>query len=170
MTTPATIPGSTVLSKNARPARAFRRGGLARRTIPGRPFAPRGGRGAGRTTKPSRLLRGAGTRGFRLGPTSRAILGPLADPGEPLLTIEDAAELSRVHPKTIERAIARGEIVASDLGEPGARRPVVRIEPAELRGWWQRRRRQPAKPLKLPTGSADPVAAGRLTVTDEMGR
>lgn len=91
---------------------------------------------------------------------------------EPLLNIDQAAALSDLSPKTIERAIQRGELVASDLGEPGARRPTVRIEPDELRSWWERRRRARTQHLSASSNRVQSESAprGRLMVTEGMGR
>jgi excisionase family DNA binding protein len=48
-----------------------------------------------------------------------------------LLTVAEVADRCRVHPKTVMRAIARGELEALRLGERGA----YRIRPEDLDSW-----------------------------------
>jgi hypothetical protein len=103
---------------------------------------------------------------------SLAELGELPDVA--LLSLEEAAALSHVHEDTVRRAADRGELPLIELSEPGARRPLVRVELGELRAWWQRRSRDAHRdsPSPLPPRRTARTleSHGTLRVSADMGR
>lgn len=58
-----------------------------------------------------------------------------------LLTVTEVADVCRVNPKTVTRAIARGELRASRLGATGA----LRLRPADVDAWIDARVTQPRR-------------------------
>jgi excisionase family DNA binding protein len=89
-----------------------------------------------------------------------------------LLTTEQVAAACQVSTKTIYRAIARGRLVASQLGRGGA----YRVRPQDMERWITGSRvdRRAAEPAKaVTTLRSRPMrrrAGGRLEVTEGMGR
>jgi excisionase family DNA binding protein len=49
----------------------------------------------------------------------------------PALTVQEAAKLLSVHPETIRRAVARGELAAAKLGR------MLRISPQDLDAYYR---------------------------------
>ena len=88
-----------------------------------------------------------------------------------LRTVEWIAERFQVSPKTVRRAIDRGELEAYQLGERGA----TRATDTAILAWLQSRRVRPREPagdtpapdLTVPQPSG---RRGRLALTPEMGR
>jgi excisionase family DNA binding protein len=61
--------------------------------------------------------------------------GKITDPGvrfEPLLDSEEAADLLKIHPKTLQRMARRGEVVGIRIGK------LWRFRASELNEWLQR--------------------------------
>ena len=88
-----------------------------------------------------------------------------------LLTPADVAERCQVSSKTVLRAIHRGSLAASRLGESGA----FRIRSGDVEAWIEASRVAPARRAESssPTVRAPlPAerAVGRLRLTAEMGR
>jgi excisionase family DNA binding protein len=87
-----------------------------------------------------------------------------------LLTPADAAERCQISTKTVLRAIHRGRLRASRLGEHGA----YRMHAADVDAWIEASM-LPAPPVQRPATQA-PLRApaepssGRLVLTPEMGR
>jgi excisionase family DNA binding protein len=86
-----------------------------------------------------------------------------------LLTTAEVAERLRLHPKTVERAIRRGELRA---WRPSAAGPW-RIHPEWIDHWIDARATRPGAARNrlggMPT-LAQPSGEGRLEVTPGMGR
>lgn len=94
-----------------------------------------------------------------------------------VLTLEQAAEVCGVHPKTVQRAISAGDLRASQVAKRGAW--VIAVE--DFYDWLDRRANRPravpaAEPIQPVPAAAPPLRrrgsppAGRLSVTDGMGR
>src|SRR3954452_645470 len=89
---------------------------------------------------------------------------------ERLLTPSDVADRCQVSSKTVLRAIHRGRLRASRLGELGA----YRMREADVDDWIERcvleipaaRRTAPV----IVSGPVAPGTVGRLALTDDMGR
>lgn len=94
------------------------------------------------------------------------------------LTVAEAAEILKVHPRTIKRAIDSGALRASEIAAG-----KWRIRPADLEAWIEQRSNatRPARPAAVVTPLAAATtarsasrrrrpAAGALTITPEMGR
>jgi excisionase family DNA binding protein len=87
-----------------------------------------------------------------------------------LLTPTDVAERCQVSTKTVLRAIHRGRLRASRLGEQGA----YRIRAVDVEEWIEasvltvRQVRPAAVPPQLPASTAP--SAGRLVLSPDMGR
>jgi excisionase family DNA binding protein len=85
---------------------------------------------------------------------------------ERLLTPGDVADRCQVSTKTVLRAIHRGRLRASRLGEQGA----YRIREADAEQWIE------SCVLQIPTSAVPPAtraetgSAGRLVLAPEMGR
>lgn len=79
--------------------------------------------------------------------------------GQPL-TPQEVADLVRCSRRTVMRAIARGDLEASRLGDRGC----WRIWPDAIDRWRQSRQPVTPAPARLPE------RRGRLRVTDQMGR
>lgn len=74
---------------------------------------------------------------------------------DPLLTVAEVAEICRVHPKTVTRAIARGELRGSRLGAGGA----LRLRPADVDAWIDSRVTKAPQTTQIPSGA--PRRSGR---------
>jgi len=88
---------------------------------------------------------------------------------ERLLTPSDVAERCQVSTKTVLRAIHRGRLRASRLGEQGA----YRMREADVDQWIEAcvLEIQPARrPAALPEPLPGSTVTGRLALTPEMGR
>lgn len=91
---------------------------------------------------------------------------------EHLLTPADVAERCQVSAKTVLRAIHRGHLRASRLGESGA----YRVRSADVEAWIEKSIvPPPARTMIRPPTTRLPQApeqqtAGRLKLTAEMGR
>ena len=86
-----------------------------------------------------------------------------------LLTTAEAAERLRLHPKTVERAIRRGELQA---WRPSAAGPW-RIHPEWVDHWIDARARRPGAArhrIGEMATLAQPSGEGRLEVAPGMGR
>ncbi len=87
----------------------------------------------------------------------------------PLLSTADVGERVRLHPKTVERAIRRGELRAWRPSAAGA----WRIRPEWVDEWIESRATRPRAARvyvdELPT-LATPSTEGRLEVAPGMGR
>jgi len=89
---------------------------------------------------------------------------------ERLLTPADVADRCQISTKTVLRAIHRGRLRASRLGEQGA----YRMREADVEEWIERSMLavrpalQPVVPPPLP-GPSD-FSAGRLVLSPDMGR
>ena len=96
-----------------------------------------------------------------------------------LLTPRDVANLCQVSTKTVLRAIHRGDLRASRLGEKGA----YRMYDTDVEEWINRCVVDVQAPRRLPVAGSPRLAAarttphptptdaiGRLTLTPEMGR
>jgi excisionase family DNA binding protein len=76
---------------------------------------------------------------------------PQPDSPPALLTTQEAAELLRVHPRTVQRLVERGQLSAVHLGA------AVRFDPADVADLTARLKRRAA----VPQPSTDIVRAGR---------
>lgn len=93
-----------------------------------------------------------------------------------VLTVEAVAERLACHPRTIRRAIERGDLVASDIGS--GKRSAWRIREEDLAAWLEQTRNRPrtasvAQVLPSIAAAARPPRprrGGRLEVTAGMGR
>jgi excisionase family DNA binding protein len=89
---------------------------------------------------------------------------------ERLLTPGDVAEHCQVSTKTVLRAIHRGRLRASRLGEHGA----YRMREVDVDEWIEACvvDLQPARsaPAAIPSGAPIAARSGRLVLTPEMGR
>jgi excisionase family DNA binding protein len=93
-----------------------------------------------------------------------------------LLTIDQVAAQLQVHPRTVRRAIRTGGLRAHQV----AGRGTWRVWPTDLEDWLEARANRPrsSAPIVLaPVAAATSLprararrGAGRLTVTDDMGR
>lgn len=94
-----------------------------------------------------------------------------------VLTVEQVADMVQLSPKTVLRAIAAGELEASQL----ARRGGWRVDPDEIPRWMARRsnlRTRLDTPLATPASSEGAVVrrqprgrrSAALVVTADMGR
>jgi excisionase family DNA binding protein len=87
-----------------------------------------------------------------------------------LLTPADVAERCQISTKTVLRAIHRGRLRASRLGEHQA----YRMREADIEDWIERcmlEIQPPRRSPEIPTGGrAEPTTVGRLTLTHDMGR
>lgn len=91
-----------------------------------------------------------------------------------LLTIAMAADACHVHPKTVERAVHRGELRASKLAQRGC----WVIQPDDLRQWIESRANRPRETNGAPITPAPRAPRRRgshpagLTalLTDDMGK
>src|SRR3954466_14684306 len=95
-----------------------------------------------------------------------------------LLTVSEVAVRVRVSPKTVERAIHRGDLEASQLALRGA----WRIQPEAVDAWIQKTSNRNARPKPAPApvdmaalpdrrrGRQTQRMGGRLTVDETMGR
>ena len=89
------------------------------------------------------------------------------------MTIVEVAELARCHRKTVERAIKAGRLEAVNIGEPGARRPELRITPEAYRSWLEQGRVAPttrSQAKRAQIMSAGVRGRGTLQVAEGMGR
>ena len=88
-----------------------------------------------------------------------------------LRTVDWIAKRFQVSPKTVRRAIARGELEAYQLGERGA----TRATDTAIQAWLESRRVRPRQP-EGGTPAPDPTVPqpsgrrGRLALTPGMGR
>lgn len=98
-----------------------------------------------------------------------------------LLTIDRAAEIVQCGTKTIRRALDRGELAASHIGDPDARVKSWRIRRSDLDAWLERRstrgrrdsgRADAIEPVRAAARASTPRrrAHGKLTVDPGMGR
>ena len=89
---------------------------------------------------------------------------------ERLLTPTDVADRCQISTKTVLRAIHRGRLRASRLGEQQA----YRIREADVEDWIERcmlEIQPPRRSPEIPLGRrAEPAGVGRLTLTHDMGR
>ena len=89
---------------------------------------------------------------------------------ERLLTPTDVADRCQVSSKTVLRAIHRGRLRASRLGELGA----YRMREADVEDWIERCVLEIPAARRLPEvilgGPAAAGTIGRLALTDDMGR
>ncbi|HJS93740.1 MAG TPA: helix-turn-helix domain-containing protein [Solirubrobacteraceae bacterium] len=83
-------------------------------------------------------MRQSATRQFA-GPATREVLDSITSKGEPTLLVskEGAAKILGLHPKTVERLIGRGELLAY---KPAGR---IRIDCDDLRTYLERVRVEP---------------------------
>lgn len=89
---------------------------------------------------------------------------------EELMTVADVARKSKMHPKTVQKAIRAGRLRASRLGESGA----YRIRPEWYEQWVEASASSTAPTATgsaaRSTRSARPRERGRLAVTEGMGK
>ena len=91
---------------------------------------------------------------------------------EHLLTPADVAERCQVSAKTVLRAIHRGQLRASRLGESSA----YRVRSCDVEAWIEQsvvapRARLAIRPLAaVPPPAPERTTAGRLELTADMGR
>jgi excisionase family DNA binding protein len=83
---------------------------------------------------------------------------------EQLLTVADVAARCQLHPKTVNRAILRGDLRAQPLGKRGA----YRIRPEWVDEWIDTPRPRLATVAPQPRPPR-PGPRGTLRVTDDMG-
>jgi excisionase family DNA binding protein len=57
-----------------------------------------------------------------------------------LYTVRQTAELLGLQPRTIRDYVRAGELVAVDVGAPGAKRPTLRLPVESLRAFLEARR------------------------------
>jgi excisionase family DNA binding protein len=79
-----------------------------------------------------------------------------------LLTTREAADRLRVHPRTVQRLVERGELSAVHLGS------AVRFDPADLAGLTERLKHRAPTVAVSRTDSIRPTRTARLTFAERL--
>jgi excisionase family DNA binding protein len=92
-------------------------------------------------TRQETTTRDRRTASDRVRPHSKPTIGATSEPvGVALLTTEEAASVLRVHPRTVQRLVERGDLCAVHIGS------AVRFDPQDVVGLVERVKSAPAAP------------------------
>jgi excisionase family DNA binding protein len=87
---------------------------------------------------------------------------PAASTAPALLTTQEAADMLRVHPRTVQRLVERGQLSAVHLGT------AVRFDPADVADLTERFKRRASGLTPSATDVVRPSRAGRVSFADRL--
>jgi excisionase family DNA binding protein len=83
-------------------------------------------------------------------------------PLQSLLTTKEAAQLLRVHPRTVQRLVERGQLTVVQLGA------AVRFDPIDVAGLTARLKRREGAPTTSTVEVIRPARGGRVSFSDRL--